>query len=115
MLAGRNIPLIEDDIYGELAFAPERPKVAKAFDRGGQGMLCSSFCKTLAPGYRVGWIVPGRLRDRVQHLKYVTSVGTATLPQLAISDFLANRGVDAPLLRLLRGSVGEPVRLSAPV
>jgi len=102
MLAGRNIPLIEDDIYGELAFAPERPKVAKAFDRGGQVLLCSSFCKTLAPGYRVGWIVPGRLRDRVQHLKYVTSVGTATLPQLAIADFLANGGFDHHLRRLRR-------------
>ena len=102
MLASRNIPLIEDDIYGELAFAPERPKVAKAFDRGGQVLLCSSFCKTLAPGYRVGWIVPGRLRDRVQHLKYVTSVGTATLPQLAIADFLANGGFDHHLRRLRR-------------
>jgi len=102
ILARRNIPLIEDDMYGELAFAPERPKVAKAFDRGGQVMLCSSFCKTLAPGYRVGWIVPGRYRDQVQHLKYVTSVGTATLPQLAIADFLANGGFDHHLRRLRR-------------
>ena len=65
-------------------------------------MLCSSFCKTLAPGYRVGWIVPGRYRDQVQHLKYVTSVGTATLPQLAIADFLANGGFDHHLRRLRR-------------
>ena len=102
ILAERDIPLIEDDIYGELAFAPERPKVAKAFDRKGLVLFCNSFCKTLAPGYRVGWIVPGRFRDQIQHLKYVTSMGTATLPQLAVADFLANGGFDHHLRRLRR-------------
>jgi hypothetical protein len=54
MLAGAGVPLIEDDIYGELPFANERPKACKAFDRDGRVLLCSSFSKTLAPGYRVG-------------------------------------------------------------
>jgi DNA-binding transcriptional MocR family regulator len=102
MLAARNIPLIEDDIYGELSFAAERPKVAKAYDRDGLTLLCSSFCKTLAPGYRVGWVVPGRYRDKIQHLKYVTSMGTATLPQLAVADFLTNGGFDHHLRKLRR-------------
>jgi DNA-binding transcriptional MocR family regulator len=102
MLAKRNLPLIEDDIYGELAFAADRPKTAKAFDREGLVLLCSSFCKTLAPGYRVGWVVPGRFRDEIQHLKYVTSMGTATLPQLAVADFLATGGFDHHLRKLRR-------------
>jgi len=102
MLARREIPLIEDDIYGELAFAADRPKTAKAFDREGLVLLCSSFCKTLAPGYRVGWVVPGRFRDEIQHLKYVTSMGTATLPQLAVADFLATGGFDHHLRKLRR-------------
>ena len=102
MLAARNVPLIEDDIYGELSFAAGRPKVAKAYDRDGSTLLCSSFSKTLAPGYRVGWVVPGRFRDKVQHLKYVTSIGTATLPQLAVADFLTNGGFDHHLRKLRR-------------
>jgi len=102
LLAKRQIPLIEDDIYGELAFAADRPKTAKAFDRAGHVLLCSSFCKTLAPGYRVGFVAPGRFRDQVEHLKYVTSIGTATLPQLAVADFLANGGFDHHVRKLRR-------------
>ena len=59
LLARREIPLIEDDIYGDIYFGPLRPKTAKAYDKAGLVMLCSSFSKTLAPGYRVGWAVPG--------------------------------------------------------
>src|SRR5262249_13786026 len=65
MLARREIPLIEDDIYGDLHFGDVRPRPAKAFDQKGLVMLCSSFSKTVAPGYRVGWTAPGRFREEV--------------------------------------------------
>src|SRR5207248_656833 len=55
MLAAHEIPLIEDDIYGDLFFGDHRPRPAKAFDKKGLVMLCASFSKTVAPGYRVGW------------------------------------------------------------
>lgn len=102
LLAARGIPLIEDDIYGEVAFAPRRPKTAKAFDRLGLVLLCNSFCKTLAPGYRVGWVAPGRFKTQIEHLKFVSSVGTATLPQMALADFLANGGYDHHLRKVRR-------------
>ena len=54
LLARHGVPLIEDDIYGDLPLSGERPSVAKAFDKDGNVLLCSSFSKTLAPGYRVG-------------------------------------------------------------
>ena len=63
---------IEDDIYGDLHHTGERPRPAKAFDTRGLVLLCSSFTKTLAPGYRVGWIAPGRFRDKVLALKFAT-------------------------------------------
>ena len=50
MLARRDIPLIEDDIYGDLHHDGARPRPARAFDRNGLVMLCGSFSKTLAPG-----------------------------------------------------------------
>ena len=102
MLAEREIPLIEDDTYGEIAFAPQRPKTAKSFDRDGLVLLCDSFSKTLAPGYRVGWTAPGRYRDRVLHLKMVSSLANATLPELAIADFLTAGGYDHHLRKLRR-------------
>ncbi len=94
LLSAHNIPLIEDDIHGDLGFSSPRPKTAKAYDRTGHVLLCSSFSKTLAPGFRVGWIVPGYYKTDIIHLKSVTTMGTATLPQLAIATFLSKGGYD---------------------
>jgi DNA-binding transcriptional MocR family regulator len=102
LLARHEVPLIEDDVYGDLHFDEARPRPAKAFDRDGMVLLCSSFSKTLAPGYRVGWCAPGRFRERVERLKFAQTVGTATLPQMAIADFLENGGYDRHVRRLRR-------------
>ena len=102
LLAKHNIPLIEDDVYGDLAFGPARPSAAKAFDEKGLVLYCSSFSKTLAPGYRVGWIVPGKYRERVEQLKSVFNVATASPTQLAIAEFLTNGGYDQHLRKLRR-------------
>ncbi len=102
ILAEREIPLIEDDLYGNLSHSPHRPKTAKAFDKYGLVLLCDSFTKTLAPGSRVGWTAPGRFRTQVEHLKFIISIGTPTLPQMAIAEFLANGGYDHHLRKLRR-------------
>ncbi|MBJ6724594.1 aminotransferase-like domain-containing protein [Geomesophilobacter sediminis] len=102
LLARHDLPLIEDDIYGDLPLGPSRPTVAKAYDPDGRVLLCSSFSKTIAPGYRVGWIAPGRYRAEVERLKAVTSLTNAVPPQLAIAEFLANGGYEAHLRRLRR-------------
>lgn len=102
LLARYEVPLIEDDIYGELPHNNHRPDVAKAYDRQGLVLLCSSFTKDLAAIQRVGWIVPGRYRQRVQQLKVVSNLGTAILPQLAIAEFLENGGYDRHLRTVRR-------------
>jgi DNA-binding transcriptional MocR family regulator len=102
LLAKHEIPLIEDDIHGELYFSGERPKTAKAFDKKGLVLLCSSFSKDLAPGYRIGWIAPGRYRDAIERMKMASTVGTAVLPQYAIAEFLASGGYDHHLRRIRR-------------
>jgi DNA-binding transcriptional MocR family regulator len=115
MLARREIPLIEDDIYGDLYFGEVRPRPAKAFDTEGLVLLCSSFSKTLAPGYRVGYVAPGRFRERVERLKFAQTVATATLPQMAVADFLANGGYERHLRRLRRNLEGQVARMSAAI
>jgi DNA-binding transcriptional MocR family regulator len=90
MLAKREIPLIEDDIYGELYFGKTRPKTCKTFDKKGLVLHCSSFSKSLAPGYRIGWTIPGRFKDKVIKLKRMHTVSTNTLSQSAIAHFLSN-------------------------
>ncbi|GGF53975.1 GntR family transcriptional regulator [Alteromonas lipolytica] len=92
-----DIAIIEDDIYGDIAFEYPRPKTIKSFDEDGRVLLCSSFSKTLAPGFRVGWIAPGRYRDKVTHIKYVSSSMCPTLPQLAIGNFIRQGGYDRHL------------------
>lgn len=102
LLRKRDIPLIEDDLYGDLHFDGERPRPIKAFDTTGHVLLCSSFSKTLAPGYRVGWIDPGRHYQKVKNLKFINSVATASLPQLTLAEFLKNGGYAHHLRRIRR-------------
>ena len=102
LLAERGIPLIEDDIYGDICFGSERPRAAKCFDISGNVLLCSSFSKSLAPGYRVGWVVPGRYRKGIELAKAIGNFATAMPPQIAIAEFLASGGYDRHLRRIRR-------------
>ena len=107
MLAKREIPLIEDDINGSLAHSGNRPRVAQSYDRGGFVLLCGSISKTLAPGYRVGWVAPGRYYDKVKALKITSTLATGSLPQLAIAEFMANGGFDHHLRALRRNFAAQ--------
>lgn len=84
------VPLIEDDIYGELYFGKSRPKTCKYFDTKGLVMHCSSLSKSLAPGYRIGWTMPGKFFDEVKHLKRIQNISSPTLTQAAMAHFLKN-------------------------
>ncbi|HEY0679221.1 MAG TPA: PLP-dependent aminotransferase family protein [Chitinophagaceae bacterium] len=89
LITKHNIPLIEDDIYGELYFGKHRPKTCKSFDTEGLVMHCSSLSKSLAPGYRIGWILPGKFTERVKQLKMMHTVSSPTLTQVAMAHFLS--------------------------
>ncbi|QQR44223.1 PLP-dependent aminotransferase family protein [Myxococcus xanthus] len=115
LLDAHDVPLIEDDIYGDLHFGAERPRACKAFDTRGNVLLCSSFSKTLAPGFRVGYVAPGRFRERVELLKFSTSVTTATVPQYAIARFLQNGGYDRHLRSLRRRLASQVERMAEAV
>ena len=101
LLAKHKIPLIEDAVYSALHFDSAQPYAAKAYDREGNVMLCSSFSKTFAPGFRIGWAVPGRHYERVLSLKFTNSIGVPELLQAAAAEFLGS-GAHHRLLRKLR-------------
>ena len=102
LLNRHEIPLIEGDVCGEIYFTGMRPGLCKAYDRKGLVLLCSSFSKDLVPGYRVGWVVPGRFKSTIEWLKYTTNVATSTLPQVAIAKFLESGGYDHHLRSIRR-------------
>jgi DNA-binding transcriptional MocR family regulator len=112
LLEKHDIPLIEDDICGDLHYAPARPKTCKSFEKRGGVLLCGSFSKTLAPGYRVGWVAPGRFREKVELLKFAHSAGTSAPAEMAIAAYLNEGGFDRHL-RALRATFASQVERMA--
>ncbi len=102
VLARHDVPLIEDDVYGDIHFGRERPKPFVALGDGTNVLYCSSFSKSLAPGYRVGWIAAGGRVHRVMERKLAFSLCGAVLPQVALAQFLASGAYDAHLRGLRR-------------
>jgi DNA-binding transcriptional MocR family regulator len=102
MLAARDVALIEDDVYAELYFGEHAPKPAKAFDRSGTVLHCSSFSKCLAPGYRVGWTCAGRYAQTLDREKLMTTIATSIPTQAAIAHYLGRGGYDHHLRGLRR-------------
>lgn len=100
LCAERGISLVESDIYGELYFGEQRPPVLKSFDEHNDVILCSSFTKTVAPGYRIGWIAPGRHFKKAQALKMRISCATPMLQQEVLAEFMRDGGYDHHLRRL---------------
>ena len=106
LVTRHQVPLIEDDVYAELHFGVRRPQPAKAFDRNGWVMHCSSFSKSLAPGYRLGWAAAGRFARDVERLKLTGTIAVAVPSQVAILAFLQHGGFDKHL-RQLRATLAE--------
>lgn len=104
LLQERDIPLIEDDIFGDVCFDQPRPRPARAFDTTGNVLLCGGFSKSLCPGLRLGWIAAGRFSEKVRALKYTTSMATAELQQVAVAEMLSSGGY-ALHLRRLKGAL----------
>lgn len=100
LMEKHNVPLIEDDLFGDLYFGKHRPTCCKTYDESGLVLLCSSFSKTLAPGYRVGWMVPGKFKEKVARTKYYHSLYTTSITHEAVGSFLENDRYENHLRKL---------------
>ena len=108
----RRLPVIEDDVYGELHYGNRSRKPLKSFDSEGWVLHCSSFSKTLAPGFRIGWCVPGRFAEAFERARAPRTAGVPTLTQNALAHYLEGRAYRRHLdgLRHLFASQAERVR-----
>ena len=97
-----DVPLIEDDIYGDLCFTAVRPRPVKAFDTAGNVLSCSSFSKTVSPSLRVGYVAAGKYAEKVKFLKTVSSGVSSHLPQAVVAEFLAGSAYDKQLRTMRR-------------
>lgn len=103
-----NVPLIENDLNGDVYFGQQRPKSCKTYDRSGIVLWCGSVSKTLAPGYRVGWVAPGKYREKIVRLKLYHSISSPAITQEVIAGFLETGRYENHLRRLrnvLRGNL----------
>ncbi|WP_316838552.1 PLP-dependent aminotransferase family protein [Pedobacter gandavensis] len=102
LLSKHGIPLVEDDVYGDLYFGAQRPKCCKSFDTEGNVLWCSSVSKTLAPGYRVGWIAPGKYKEQLLKLKLIHSVASVSLIHETVGNFMKTGRYEQHLQQIRR-------------
>jgi DNA-binding transcriptional MocR family regulator len=98
----RNIPLIEDAVYGELHFNQSDELPMQAYSTKGLVITCSSFSKTAAPSYRVGWLLSNKYEEKAKGLKRALSCSTSLLNQMVIYEFVRSGDYDRHLKRLVQ-------------
>lgn len=96
------VPLLEDGLYDELQFDWPLSPAVKSFDSDGWVIYCTSFTKTVAPDFRIGWIAAGRFHDAIARLKAVSSMAESRLLSETLAEFLASGGYDHHLRTLRR-------------
>ncbi|OFA04262.1 2-aminoadipate transaminase [Duganella sp. HH101] len=112
LLSQHDIPLIEDDVYGDLCFTPQRPWPVKAYDSSGHVMLCSSFSKAISPGSRVGYVVAGRYAQDIVVQKMISSGATSHFFQAVLADFLTGSAYENQLRKMRRALSQRIARMS---
>ena len=100
ILIDADIPLLEDDVYGDTYFDEKRPTTCRTYDNSGNTLLCSSFSKTISPGLRVGYIIPGKFKDKIIQRKMGANICTSTISQLLLTNYLDSGGFYKQLRKL---------------
>lgn len=91
-----DVYVLEDNPYGEIRFAGQHVPAVKSFDKSGHVLYMSTFSKTLAPGFRLGWLVADKnVVNKLTVLKQSADLHTDNLAQFAVARFFADNDVDA--------------------
>jgi DNA-binding transcriptional MocR family regulator len=106
------VPVIEDDIYGELGVGSDQPRPLKAINSAADVILCGSLSKSLSPALRVGWAVAGRHAENVRRLKWISNITSPHVTAVAAGDYLRSGGFDRHLRTLRRTLETQICRIS---
>ena len=91
-----DVYVLEANPYGEIRFAGQHVPAVKSFDKSGHVLYMSTFSKTLAPGFRLGWLVADEdVVNKLTVLKQSADLHTDNLAQFAVAQFFADNDVDA--------------------
>lgn len=91
LAAQSQLPVIEDDVYGDLWLDERPPLPLKAEDKFGNVLYIGSLSKTLSPGLRIGWLVgPQPVVERLADLKMQTDYGSSSLSQKVALEWISS-------------------------
>lgn len=107
-----DVPLIENDINADVYFGQHRPKSCKTYDKHGIVLWCGSVSKTLAPGYRVGWVAPGKFKEKVLRMKSYHAISSTSITQEVIAGFLETGRYENHLRKLRHTLHGNLLKYS---
>jgi len=128
LLESNNIPLIEDDVYGDIYFTEKRGTPAQKYSKNGLVITCSSFSKTAAPAYRIGWIATHKFSQRCAQIKRALSCSSSHMNQITLFEFVRSGDYEryltqlrsvlitnkARMINILQQLLGESIRISDP-
>lgn len=96
-----NFPIIEDNAYGELYFDRLPPASIKSLDDSGNVLHLGSISKSLAPGFRLGWIIgPQPIIERLGDIKMQTDYGANSISQWLLTRLLEEGFYETHLTKL---------------
>ncbi|WP_425448725.1 PLP-dependent aminotransferase family protein [Dethiothermospora halolimnae] len=90
-----NLPIVEDNPYGELRFEGEMPPAIKHFDTEGRVIFLGTFSKTFCPGLRLGWTcADGDVLNKYILVKQGADLQASTISQMQVDKFLEKYDLD---------------------
>jgi 2-aminoadipate transaminase len=105
--AEHRLPVLEDDPYGKLRYRGTEIPPVKHWDEAGCVLYVSTFSKTIAPGFRLGWVAaPHEIFNKLLVLKQAADLHTSSFDQRVAYGFLSNNDVPGHLERI-RACYGE--------
>jgi DNA-binding transcriptional MocR family regulator len=97
ILAEHNVPLIEDDTYGDLGHQDVRPSSCISLSQKADVFYCSGFSKTISPDLRIGWVTNPLYTKQLLYQKFIANLSTSSFPQLVVADVLSRGHYDKHL------------------
>ena len=96
-----NIPILEDNPYGDTRFSGEALPTIKSMDEAGMVIYAGTFSKVLSPGLRVGFVIAqDKFVDKLVALKQTQDVHTNILGQQIAYKFMTEYDYDGHLKKL---------------
>lgn len=97
-----NVPIVEDNPYGELRFEGDNLPAVKSFDTQGQVILTGTYSKTFCPGLRIGWIAADpKLIEKFVLIKQGADLHTSTISQMEIAKYMELYDFEANIQKII--------------